>query len=208
MNRGLKSTGLFLLFVLLVMTGRHLGIGHHTTATTTSTSSTTSTSTTSSTSTSTSTTSTTSTTALVACQGGDFSSRDNYGQAATGTAYDSATLKKITPGTCALEGYPLLTLQTSQGVVIPSTTVDHSASSRQFPSAAANAAPRPLTVTTGTAIRFDYTFAENGTNCATISTINVQTAVNGSSSPISLGYPASICGSVTVSAFYPDPGTA
>jgi len=200
-NRGLKSTGLFLLFVLLVMTGRHLGIGHHATTTTTSTTS-------STTSTSTSTTSTTSTTALVACQGGDFSSLDNGGQAATGTAYDSATLKKITPGTCALQGYPLLTLQTSQGVVVSSATIDHSASSRQFSSAAANAAPLPLTVTTGTALRFDYTFADNGTSCATVSTINVQTGKNGSSSPLSLTFPASICGAVTVSAFYFDPGTA
>ncbi len=195
MNRGLKSIGLFFIFVVVVVAGRNLGLVHHAVTTTSTTSTTTS-------STSTSTT----TLAPVACQGGDFSSVDNGGQGAAGTAYDSATLTKITPGSCAVDGYPLLTLQTSQGVVVTSITADHSATSPQFTSAAANAAPQAITVAKGTALRFDYTYSENGTNCATISTINVQVAKNGSSTPISLSFPASVCGSVTVSALYLDPG--
>ena len=193
MNRGLKSIGLFFIFVVVVVAGRNLGLVHHAVTTTSTTSTTTS-------------STSTSTLAPVACQGGDFSSVDNGGQGAAGTAYDSATLTKVTPGSCVVDGYPLLTLQTSQGVVVTSITTDHSASSAQFTSAAANAAPQAITVAKGTALRFDYTYSENGTNCATISTINVQVAKNGSSSPISLSFPASVCGPVTVSALYLDPG--
>lgn len=195
MNRGLKSLGLFLLFAVIAMTGRHLGLLHHTTTTTTSTT--------------TSTTSSTTTTAAVTpCQGGDFRSVDNGGQGAAGTVYDSATLTKFTVGTCVVDGYPMLTLQDSSGAVAPSKTVDAPVGGSDFPTTAANAAPQQLVVTEGTSLRFDYSYSDHAsTLCYSVATINVQVAANGSSTPVSLQFPASVCSAVTVSAFYLNPGS-
>ena len=194
MNRGLKALGLFFVFVAVVMAGRHLGLVHHTTTTTSSTTTST-------------TSSTTTTAAPTPCQGGDFRTTDNLGQAAVGTVYDSATLTKFTPGTCLVDGYPLLTLQDSSGVVAPSKTIDAPAGGATFGTSAANAAPQRLLVSEGTALRFDYTFSDRAsTLCYSVGTINVQLSSGGSSSPLSLQYPASVCSAVTVSALYPDPG--
>jgi hypothetical protein len=189
-NRATKSLLLFAGFVVIFAISHHVAIQQQHTATTSTTT----------------TSTTTSTTTLAKCQGSDFTSVDNGGQGAAGTAYDSVTMTKTTPGTCIVDGYPLLTLQDEHGSVVPSVLTD-ATSATQFPTAGANAPAAALRVAKGATIGFSYSFSDvsvSGSSCPTIKTINVQFAPQGSSSAVSLLYGQTPCnnGALTISPFY------
>ena len=191
MNRGFKSILLFIAFVAIFLVSRHVALTHHTTTTT-------------STTTTSTTTSTTSTTSLAKCQGSDFTAVDDGGQGAAGTVYDSVTLTKTTPGSCVVDGYPLLTLQGSSGAVVPSSET-HVTSAVQFPMAGANRPAAAVTVAAKSSIAFSYTFSDVSTGtCPSVKTINVQFAPAGSSAAVTLLYAQSPCnnGALTVSPFF------
>lgn len=190
MSRGLRSVALFVLFVVVVALGRHVALGPTSTTSTT---------------TSTTTTSSTTTTGLPACQGSDFTAVDDGGEGAAGTVFDAATLTKITPGDCTVNGYPLLTAQDGTGGIV-ATTVQPASTSLTFPQSAANAPASALTVASGSSIGFSYSFSDNsaGPACPSLRTLNVGFAVNQSVATITLKFPATLCGNgaVAVSPFY------
>ena len=148
---------------------------------------TTTTTTTTSTTTTIASSTTTSLASLTTCQGRDFKGVYDEGEGAAGTIVASVTLSKQTPGSCVVDGYPTLTLQDETGAVFSSTT--STTSPIQFPVAAANRPASKIAVT------------EGGASAVTIS---VQFQRNGSTTPVTPGYPIQPCNAATiwVSPFY------
>jgi hypothetical protein len=197
-SRALKSLGIFAAFVVIFAISRH-AIDPTTTTTTTS-----------STTTSISTTTTTAATAIGStCKGSDFSGDFIEGQGAAGTVTASVNLAKITPGSCTLKGWPILTLQDTDGALLASTIIDESPSNApiQFPSAQANQDPRLLTLSMHSTISFSLAYSDVPTStavCPTARTISVQIAKGESAATVTPGFPIQPCnrGTIWVSPFY------
>ncbi len=192
MRRAIISLVLFFAFVVIVTASRH--------ATTTPT---TTTSTTLAPPASTTTTTTTTATGST-CTGGDFRATFGLSQGAAGTVYSSVRLTKTTPGTCTLDGWPLLTLQNTQGAVVPSRTIDLPTvnSPVVFPDAAANVAPTSLSLATGSSATFDLAFGDvptgSETTCPNVTSVAVAVAAGQSVAVATPSYPLQPCGGGTV----------
>jgi len=194
-SRAVKSLLIFVVVVAVIYAFSR----HHTTPTTTST-----------TTTSTTTAAKTSTTlASDACKAADFNGTFNQGQGAAGTIYASVTLVKATPGTCTLNGWPLITLQDKLGAVLTSTLVDVPTKGNgfQFQSSQANAAPTTLTLSQNGAAIFSlaYSDVQTGTTaCESAVTMSVQFLAQGASVAVTPAYPLTPCnnGQIWVSPFY------
>lgn len=198
MSRALKSLAIFAAFVVIFVISRH-AIDPSTTTTTTS-------------STTTSTSTTTTTTAAVigsTCKGSDFTGVFNEGEGAAGTITASVTLTKTTPGTCTLKGWPILTLQDTDGALLVSSTINESPSNApiQFPSAQANRAAALLTLATQSKTTFSLAYSDVPTStavCPTAQTLSVQIAKGESAATVTLTVPIQPCnrGTIWVSPFY------
>ena len=195
MSRALKLLAIFFAFVAIYALSRHATGTTTTTTTTTTINQTTS--------------STTTTVGGTTCHGTDFHGVFNQGQGAAGTIYASITLTKLTPGTCTIKGWPILTLQDRTGAVLPSNTIDLPSSSSpiQFPGAKANAAPSLLTLTSGSSTTFALAYSDvpvGNERCGSATSIAVEISTHGSSVSITPAYPQQPCnhGSVWVSPFY------
>jgi hypothetical protein len=162
------------------------------------------------TTTTTSSTSTTSTTlAGNTCKASDFSGAFDQGQGAAGTISASITLTKTTTGSCALKGWPMLTLQDRLGGLITTNVVDvpSSGNSFQFPSTKANAAPTTLTLAQNSTTNFSlaYSDVQTGTTaCASAVTVSVQFVPRGPTVTVTPPSPVQPCnnGQIWVSPFY------
>jgi hypothetical protein len=190
-SRALKSLAIFFAFVAIYTLSRHV-IGSSTTSTTTTTASVTST-----------------TLAGTACKATDFSGVYNEGEGAAGTIYASVTLTKSSVGSCALKGWPLLTLQDKLGALLTSSTVDVPSSGNGFQFLTARANDPPATVTlsqNGTAeFSLAYSDVQTGTTaCPAAVTLSVQFVVKGGSIDVTPTYPVAPCnnGQLVVSPFY------
>ena len=195
MSRALKSLAIFFAFVAIYTLSRHVTGTSTTTTTTTTINQTTS--------------STTTTIGGTTCHATDFHGVFNEGQGAAGTIYASITLTKLTPGSCTIKGWPILTLQDRTGAVLPSNTIDLPSSSSpiQFPGAKANAAPSLLTLTSGSSTTFALAYSDvpvGNERCGSATSIAVEISTHGSSVSITPAYPQQPCnhGSVWVSPFY------
>jgi hypothetical protein len=195
-SRALKLLAIVVAFVAIYALSRHAtGTTTSTTTTTTTINQTTS--------------STPTTVGGTTCHGTDFHGVFNEGQGAAGTIYASITLSKLTPGTCTIKGWPILTLQDRTGAVLPSNTIDLPSSSSpiQFPGAKANAAPALLTLTSGSSTTFALAYSDvpvGNERCGSATSIAVEISTHGSSVSITPAYPQQPCnhGSVWVSPFY------
>lgn len=192
MSRALKSLAIFFGFVVIIVLSRHyLTLKSSTTTTTTSTT--------------TFVSSTTTSLAATTCRGSDFRGVYNQGQGAAGTITASVTLTKQTPGSCSVDGYPILTLQDKTGAVFSSSTSD--SSPIQFSDAAANKPAALVHVSEGSSVSFSlgYSDVPVGTEvCASAVTMSVQFASKGSTISVTPGYPIAPCNASTiwVSPFY------
>jgi hypothetical protein len=200
-RRGLTSLAIFLAFVVIITVSRHV-IDRPSSTTTTTTASVTTT-------TESATTTTTSAIAATTCQGSAFTGVFNEGEGAAGTIYASVTLTKQTAGTCAIKGWPILTLQGKSGAILPLSLVDQSGSANviQFSSAQANDAPTLLTMTNGSVTNFALAYSSVSTAntvCDNAVTVSVQFANGGASVPVTPPSPVQPCdnGKIWVSPFY------
>jgi hypothetical protein len=190
-RRGLISVAIFVAFAVIYTLSRH-AISPTTTTTTAPTTTTTIATT----------TSTIPTSAM--CQGSAFSGVYNEGEGAAGTIQASVTLTKATPGTCSVQGWPVLTLQDKTGAVLP---VNLSDGSFQFTTAKANAAPKLLVLKQGSVTNFSLAYQDvptNNTVCDNAVTVNVQFSAGGSAVPLTPPSPVQPCdnGKVWLSPFY------
>lgn len=190
MNRALKMLSIAAVFVLFIVLSRHFLSPSSTTSTLLP-----------------STTSTVPTAkpVTVACKGSDFTGVYNQGQGAAGTIFASATLTKVTTGTCTTKGYPLLTLQDKTGAVITSKQLD--TAPVQFPDAQANKPATSLSLSDGgtTTFSLGYSDVPVGTQvCASATTLSVQFTAGASAVTITPAYPVQPCNdnTVWVSPFY------
>jgi hypothetical protein len=114
------------------------------------------------------------------------------------------TLTKVTPGSCVVDGYPLVTLQDSHGAVV---STGHMTNSTNFPSPA-NHGPSAYSLSLGqkVSIQLRYSDVPVGTEtCPSIAQANVSFVSGDTSVPVTFAFPISPCvlESVGVSAFYP-----
>jgi len=197
-SRALKSLGIFAAIVVIFTLSRHAVDSNNTTTTTTST-------------TTTSTTTTTTIAKVVGstCTGSDFTGVFNEGEGAAGTVSASVTLTKVSAGSCTLKGWPLLTLQDTDGALLASTVIDESPSNApiQFPTAKANQAPGPLTLAPHSTTTFSLAYSDVPTTsaaCASARTVGVRIATGGSSAIVTPSFPIQPCnrGTIWVSPFY------
>jgi hypothetical protein len=198
-SRALRSLALFAVLVIVVTIGRHEIDARSTTTTTSSTTSTTTTTA----------APVTTTTAGSTCVGSDFTGVFNEGEGAAGTITASVTLTKSTPGTCTLNGWPLLSLQDTTGALLASTTINEHPGNApiHFPAAQANRAPAPVALAHGSTASFSLAYSDVPTSnaaCPTARTISVQIAKGGSTTTITPSYPIQPCngGTIWVSPFY------
>lgn len=205
MNRALRAVLIVVVLVVVVTVGRHV---FHKTTTATSTSTTTSptstTTTPSNTSTSAPTTSTTTAASLTTCRGTDFSGANLGSQGAAGTGYDTMTLTRITPGSCVVDSYPIITLESAKGVVVSNYATSDATN---FPGAA-NGGAKMHTVNAGQKISLQVRYRDEpvGTEaCTNIAQVNVQFVAGDTSVPIAFPFPITPClgEGIAVSPFYP-----
>ena len=201
MRRGLISVAIFVAFIVILTLSRH--VIDSTSGTTTAIN------TIPVTTTTVAATTTSSATSATTCQGSSFTGLFNQGQGAAGTVYASVTLTKHTAGTCAIKGWPILTLQDKTGAVLPLNLVDESGSKNviQFPAAKANEPPTVLTMSNGSVTNFSLAYASvqtANTVCDNAVTISVQFATGGASVPVTPAYPVQPCdnGKIWISPFY------
>jgi hypothetical protein len=113
------------------------------------------------------------------------------------------TLTKVSGNSCVVDGYPMVTLLDSAGVLKGLTLKD----STNFPTVPANVAPVAHTVVVGQKIDVQLRYSDIGSGtqaCASVSQVNVQFVAGDSAVPINFTYPISPCESVVeVSGFYP-----
>ena len=169
-----------------------------------STTSTTITAPSTSTTTTTSPSSTTTTAAsLTTCRGSQFTGTNVGSEGAAGTGYDIMSLTKVSGNSCVVDGYPIVTLLNTQGVITGFTL----SGSTNFPSAPSNAALVAHTVVAGQKIDIQLRYSDIavGTHaCASVSRANVQFVAGDSPVIIDFAFPISPCASVIgVSGFYP-----
>ena len=200
MRRGLTSVAIFIAFVVILTLSRHV---------IDSTSGTTTTTVAPTTTTSVATPTTTSPVTATTCQGSAFSGVFNEGEGAAGMVYASVTLTKHTPGSCAIKGWPILTLQDKNGAVLPLTAVDESGTNNvvQFLTAKANQPPSPLTIANGSVANFSLAYSSvstANTTCDNAITISVQFAAGGATVPVTPAYSVQPCdnGKIWLSPFY------
>lgn len=200
MRRGLISVAIFLAFVAIFTLSRH----HTPTVTTTTTGAPITTTTTSS-----SGTTTTSTLAEAVCQGSSFNGVYDEGQGAAGTVYASVTLTKTSPGTCAVTGWPTVTLQDKTGALLPVNLVNvpSAGNTLRFPAPKANRAPTQVLLHQGSVTNFSLAYSSvetANTVCDNALTLNIQFATGGSAVPVTAPYAVQPCdnGKVWVSPFY------
>jgi hypothetical protein len=143
------------------------------------------------------------------CQGSAFSGVYNEGEGAAGTIYASVTLTKATPGTCSVQGWPILTLQDKSGAILPInlSEIPSSNSAVQFSAPKANEAPTVLVLTQGSVTNFSLAYQDvptNNTVCDNAATVNVQFSSGGSTVPLTAPSPVQPCdnGKVWISPFY------
>jgi hypothetical protein len=195
-RRGLISVAIFIAFAVIYTLSRH-AISPTTTTTTTSATTTTIA------------TTTTTIASAAMCQGSAFSGVYNEGEGAAGTIYASVTLTKATPGTCSVQGWPVLTLQDKTGAILPINLSDipSSNSAVQFIATKANEAPTVLVLKQGSVTNFSLAYQDvptNNTVCDDAVTVNVQFAAGGSAVPLTPPSPVQPCdnGKVWISPFY------
>ncbi|MGD0691014.1 MAG: DUF4232 domain-containing protein [Acidimicrobiales bacterium] len=200
MRRGLTSVAIFIAFVVILTLSRHV---------IDSTSGTTTTTVAPTTTTSVATPTTTSPVTATTCQGSAFSGVFNEGEGAAGTVYASVTLTKHTPGSCAIKGWPILTLQDKDGAVLPLNAVDESGTNNvvQFLTAKANQPPSPLTIANGSVTNFSLAYSSvstANTTCDNAVTISVQFSTGGATVPVTPAYSVQPCdnGKIWLSPFY------
>ena len=201
MRRGLTSVAIFIAFVVILTLSRHVIDSTSGTTTTTTVAPTTTTSVVTPT--------TTSPATATTCQGNAFSGVFNEGEGAAGTVYASVTLTKHTPGSCAIKGWPILTLQDKNGAVLPLTAVDESGTNNvvQFLTAKANQPPSPLTIANGSVANFSLAYSSvstANTTCDNAITISVQFSAGGATVPVTPAYSVQPCdnGKIWLSPFY------
>ena len=201
MKRGLISVGLFAAFVVIVTLSRHHAATTPTTTATTTTTTTTVVAPTTTTSVASANGST--------CQGSDFSGAGGLSQGAAGTIYTSFTLTKSTPGSCTLNGWPVIGLASQSGATLPERTVEIPSPGNpgSFLIPAANRAPTTLTLSQGSTTSFSMSFSDvavGSQSCASVAVVRVGTGVGSSTTPIALTYPIQPCngGTLNVSPFY------
>ncbi|HTT58481.1 MAG TPA: DUF4232 domain-containing protein [Acidimicrobiales bacterium] len=208
MRRGLISVAIFAAFVVIFTLSRH-AIDTSTTTTTTARSTTTTTL-------AASTTTTTTTLASSTCSGSSFSGTYNEGQGAAGTIYASVTLTKTTPGSCTVDGWPLVTLQDKLGGVVTLTPIDVPQAGNDFQfltgtasdlTSAANRAPSSLTLTQSQSVTFALAYSDVpvGTQaCGNGVSMSVQFAVDGATVGLTPPSPIQPCdtGQIWLSPFY------
>lgn len=204
MSRTLRNLILaVILVVIVVLVERHGNLFHSTTTSTTAPPST-STTVTPTTSTTGATTTTTVPAYTTTCRGKDFTGENVGSQGAAGTGYDIMTLTKVTPGTCVVDGYPILSFQDTQGALETGLGFDDSTN---FP-APANAGATTYSVTDGSRVDVQFRYgdvAAANETCPTVAQVNVQFVLGDTSVPVRFPYPISPCASspIGVSAFYP-----
>lgn len=197
----------FVLALVLVVVAVVVGsrIGHHRTSTpTTSTIVTTTTSTTVTTTTTTVPTSTTTVPAsLTTCRGSQFTGTNVGSEGAAGTGYDIMTLTKTSPGSCVVDGYPIVSFLGAKGVVITGLSVRDAI---DFPIGAAQGPPRAHTIAAGQKVGLQVRYADipvGTATCPSVTQINVQFVAGDQSVPVNIVYPIAPCGgALAVSAFY------
>ncbi len=206
MRRGLISVAIFAAFVVIYTLSRH-ATDTSTTTTTTSTTTTTAAH---------STTTTTSTLASSTCSGSAFSGTYNEGQGAAGTIYASVTLTKTTPGSCTVDGWPLVTLQNKLGGLVAVTPIDVPKAGNGFQfltgtasdlTSAANHAPSALSLTQNQSVTFALAYSDVtvGTQaCGSGVSMSVQFATDGSTVGLTPPSPIQPCdnGQIWLSPFY------
>jgi hypothetical protein len=200
----------FILALVLVVVAVVVGsrIGHRRTSTPTTTTSPVVTSTTVATSTTVTTstvpTSTTTVTAsLTTCRGSQFTGTNVGSEGAAGTGYDIMTLTKTSPGSCVVDGYPIVSFLGAKGVVVTGLSVRDAT---DFPIGAAQGPPRAHTIVTGQKVGLQVRYADipvGTATCPSVSQINVQFVAGDQSVPVKIAYPIAPCGgALAVSAFY------
>ncbi len=201
MRRGLTSVAIFVAFIVILTLSRHVIDSTSRTTTTINTIPVTTTTVAA--------TTTSSATSATTCQGSSFTGLFIEGQGAAGTVEASVTLTKHTAGTCAIKGWPILTLQDKTGAVLPLNLVDESGSKNviQFPAAKANEPPTVLTMSNGSVTNFSLAYSSvqtANTVCDDAVTISVQFATGGASVPVTPAYPVQPCnnGKIWISPFY------
>lgn len=202
MSRTARNFVLALILVMVAVVAGY-GVGHRRASTTTTTTSTTTPAPTTSTTTPRSTTTTTGA-SLTTCRGSQFTGTNVGSQGAAGTGYDIMTLTKTSPGTCVVDGYPIISLLNAKGAVITGLNVTGAA---DFPEGPARGAPTAHTVATGQKIdvQIRYSDIPVGTAaCPSVSQVDVQFTSGDQTIPVSFTYPIQPCGgNLAVSPFYP-----
>ncbi len=199
MRRGLISVGLLFAFLAILTLSRH-AIDSNTTTTTTATPTTTTT---------TSASGTTTTAAGTTCLANDFTGIYNEGEGAAGTIYASVTVTRTTAGSCTLKGWPIVTLSSRLGAVLPESSIDVPSASTgfQFLTAQANAAPTTLTIQQNGSATFSLAYSDvqvGTTACESAVTVSVQFAKGGDAIPVTPQYTVQPCngGELWLSPFY------
>jgi len=206
-RRGLISVAIFAAFVVIYTLSRHAIDTSTTTTTTSSTTTTTAAH---------ATTTTTSTLASSTCSGSSFSGAYNEGQGAAGTIYASVTLTKTAPGSCTVDGWPLVTLQDKLGGLVTVTPIDVPSATNGFQflpgtasdlTSAANRAPSSLSLTQNQSVTFALAYSDVavGTKaCGNGVSMSVQFATDGSTVSLTPSSPIQPCdnGQIWLSPFY------
>jgi len=199
-RRGLISVAIFFAFVAIFTLSRH-NTPTVTTTTTVAPSETTTTTSAGAT--------TTSTLAEAVCQGSSFNGVYDEGQGAAGTVYASVTLTKTSPGTCAVTGWPIVSLQDKSGALLPVNLVNvpSAGNTLQFSAPKANRAPTQVLLHQGSVTNFSLAYssvATANTVCDNALTLNIQFAAGGSAVPVTAPYAVQPCdnGKIWVSPLY------
>ena len=202
MSRTARNFVLALVLVIVVVVAGY-GVHHRTTTTTTTTvATTTTTTTTTSTTTTVPTSTTTAPASLTTCRGSQFAGTNVGSQGAAGTGYDTMTLTKTSPGTCVVDGYPLITLLDAQGAPISGFSV---AGATDLP-APANGPPVALTISAGQRVGVELRYSDipiGNAACPTVSQVDVRFVAGDQAVPVTFTYPIQPCeGNLAVSPFY------
>ena len=201
MSRTARNFVLALVLVIVVVVAGY-GIGHRSPTTTTTTTTTTTPPTTTTTAPHAPTTTTPA--SLTTCRGSQFTGTNVGSQGAAGTGYDIMTLTKTSPGTCVVDGYPIVSLLNAKGAVITGFNVT---GATDFPEGPAHGAPAAHTITTGQKVdvQIRYSDIPVGTAvCPSVSQVDVQFVTGDQTVPVIFTYPIQPCGGdLAVSPFYP-----
>ncbi|MBW4030343.1 MAG: DUF4232 domain-containing protein, partial [Acidobacteria bacterium] len=181
------------LVLVIIVVAAGYGVGHRRVATATTTTTTTTTSTSTTTTTVPSKPTTTTPVSLTTCRGTQFSGTNVGSAGAAGTGYDIMTLTKTSPGSCVVDGFPIVSLLGAKGAVITGFNVT---GATDFPAGPARGAPSPHTITTGQKVdvQIRYSDIPVGTaTCPSVSQVDVQFVAGDQTVPVSFPYPIQPC---------------